>query len=138
MNIKSIRLALFASLAAFVVAAAPVLRANDKDAGAEYKDHKKHLPLDVSCGKGTPGEHGGPFAVTLKNTSSEALNVKATIIQSVASHNNAKNVDLPEHTIGAGESWTINDLAVEDRVTVKAHGYDKLEVTVPGEKSEKK
>lgn len=89
------------------------------------------LPLTHSFEKGTPGENGGPYAVKLKNTSQEALKLTASIIWSVASHNRANTINLPARTLAAGETWTISDLAVEDRVVVSADGYEKLEVKVP-------
>ncbi len=122
------RLVCFSAAAALAVLSVPVLRADHHEGAG---DHKKQLPLETSFGRGTPGEHGGPFAVTLKNTGSADLKVKATVIQSVASHNKPRNIDLEEKTIAAGQSWTINDLAVQDRVVVKSPGYEKLELTVP-------
>lgn len=92
------------------------------------------LPLSTSFEKGTPGENGGPYALKLKNTSDAALTVSATIIWSVASHNRAKTINLPPHEIAAGESWTIDDLAAEDRVILSADHFEKLEVKVPAGK----
>jgi len=57
--------------------------------------------------------------------------VTAAIVWSVASHNRANTIALPVHTIDPGQAWAINDLAAEDRVTLSADGFEKLEVKVP-------
>ena len=131
MNTKLLRkIASVAALSATVLAAAPLLRAADHESHSAEK-HGQALPLAASFGKGKAGEHGGPYAVTLKNTGKKDLKLSAKIVQSVAAHNTAKTIDVPAHELKAGDSWTINDLAVEDRVVVTADGYDKLEVVVP-------
>jgi hypothetical protein len=89
------------------------------------------LPVTASFGKGTPGENGGPYALTLTNTSDKALTVNATIIWSVASHNRARTIELPAHEIAAGGTWVVNDLAAEDRIILTAEGYAKLELKTP-------
>jgi len=92
----------------------------------------KTLPVTTSIEKSTPGEHGGPFTLVVKNTSHGALKVSAVIDQSITSHNRPKKIELPAHSVAAGESWKIADLAVDDKVTLSAEGYDKLEVVVKG------
>jgi hypothetical protein len=94
----------------------------------------KALPLTTAFEKGEPGENGGPYTLVLKNTSGVALKLKATIIWSVASHNRANTINLPEHEIAAGGDWKISDLAAHDRVILSAEGFEKLEVTTPGSK----
>ncbi len=89
------------------------------------------LPLTGTFAKGTPGENGGPYALTLKNTSDKPLTVNATIVWSVTSHNRANTVKLPAREIAAGESWKIDDLAAEDRVILEADGFEKLELKTP-------
>lgn len=124
------RLALCAlTLSAFVFAA--TARANGVAAQALAEKKVSAPPLTHHIEKGTPGENGGPYAVVLKNTSNAALKLSATIIWSVASHNRAKTIELPARTLAGGETWTINDLAVEDRVIVAAEGFENLEVKVP-------
>lgn len=91
----------------------------------------KALPLTTSFTKGEPGENGGHYVLNLKNTSHDALKVKATIVWSVASHNRANTINLPEHEIAAGGDWKISDLAAHDRVILSAEGFEKLEVTTP-------
>lgn len=94
-------------------------------------DKKAPLPITASFTKGTPGENGGPYAVKLTNTSNAALTVNVTIIWSVASHNRARTIKLPPHEIAAGESWSIDDLAVEDRLLLTADGFEDLDLTTP-------
>lgn len=89
------------------------------------------LPVTTSFGKGTPGENGGPYALTVTNTSDAALTVSATVIWSVTSHNRPKTLELPAHEIAAGGTWVIDDLAAEDRVILKAEGYAPLELKTP-------
>jgi len=89
------------------------------------------LPVTGTFAKGTPGENGGPYALTLTNTSSEKLTVNATIVWSVTSHNRANTIKLPAKELAAGASWTINDLAAEDRVLLSAEGYENLEFKTP-------
>lgn len=94
----------------------------------------KKLPLTGTFARGTPGENGGPYALTLKNTSQEKLTVNATIVWSVTSHNRANTIKLPVREMAAGESWTIDDLAAEDRVILEAEGFEKLEFKTPPKK----
>lgn len=101
---------------------------------AKAADAAKPLPVTTSFEKGTPGEHGGPNVLVVKNTSADALKVKGTVALSVASHNQAKTVNLPEHTLEGHGTWSINDLAFDDKVTLEAAGYAKLEVKVPASK----
>jgi hypothetical protein len=92
------------------------------------------LPLTTTFGKGTPGENGGIYSLTLKNTSDKALTVKTTIIWSITSHNRARTIELPAREIAAGGTWTISDLSFDDRVIVSAEGYEKLDVKTPAVK----
>lgn len=105
-----------------VFAATPMAAADEK---------APDLPLSASFGKGEPGENGGPYALTLTNTSDKALTVNATIIWSVASHNRARTIELPAHEVAAGGTWVIDDLAAEDRIILTAEGYAKLELKTP-------
>ena len=89
------------------------------------------LPLTSQFGKGTPGENGGPYALTVTNTSDHNLQLSGVIHWSVTSHNRAQTQKLGPKTLAAGESWTINDLAVEDRVVLEADGYATLELKTP-------
>lgn len=89
------------------------------------------LPLSGTFARGTPGQNGGPYVLTLTNTSNQKLVVSGTIVWSVTSHNRANTIKLPARELGAGESWSIDDLAAEDRVILEADGYEKIEFTVP-------
>ena len=93
------------------------------------------LPLSSAFGKGTPGENSGPYALTLKNTSDQALSLRGTIIWSVTSHNRARTFAIGPKELAPGKSWIINDLAFEDRIIIRAKGFAKLELkTPPGKK----
>lgn len=91
----------------------------------------KALPVTTSVTKGEPGpEYGGPYVLSVTNTSGAALQLKAAIAQSVVSHNRPKTIELPVKSLAAGATWKIADLAVDDKVTFSAEGYEKLEVKV--------
>ncbi|MEZ5277141.1 MAG: hypothetical protein R3F07_12240 [Opitutaceae bacterium] len=97
-------------------------------------DDAPALPLTASFGAGTPGENSGPYALTLTSTADHALTVTATITFSVQSHNRPQTKVLADHEIAAGGSWTIDDLAAQDKVVVTAEGYAPLELTTPAGK----
>tara|TARA_R110002167_G_scaffold202412_1_gene406107 strand:+ start:153 stop:557 length:405 start_codon:yes stop_codon:yes gene_type:complete len=93
------------------------------------------LPLTTSFGPGTSGENSGPYALTLKNTANHALTLQGTIFWSVTSHNRAQTLALGPKELAPGASWTINDLAFDDRIILQAKGFAKLELkTPPGKK----
>jgi hypothetical protein len=94
-------------------------------------DKLPSLPLDASFDKVTDNTEGGPYILKLKNTSSDALNVRATIYPSVTIHSDTKQRELPERSLAAGEVWSIPGLAATDKVTVNAKGFAPLEITVP-------
>jgi hypothetical protein len=117
---------------AFAAITLPAVTAADSTPPPTSPDKKlPALPVTASFGKGTPGENGGPYALTLKNTSEKSLTVNATIIWSVKSHNRAATINLPPHEIATGGTWTINDLAFEDRIILAADGFEKLELKTP-------
>ena len=116
----------------FAVITLPVLTAADSPTPPTSPGKKlPSLPLTATFGKGTPGENGGIYALTLKNTSTKSLTVKATIIWSVTTHTREKTIELPAHEIVAGGTWTIDDLAFDDRIIVSAEGYEKLDLKTP-------
>lgn len=95
----------------------------------------KALPVTTSVTKGEPGpEYGGPYVLSVTNTSGAALQLKAAIAQSVVSHNRPKTIELPVKSLAAGATWKIADLAVDDTVTFSAEGYEKLEMKVTAAK----
>ncbi len=95
----------------------------------------KALPITTSVTKGEPGpEYGGPYVLSVTNTSGAELQLKAVIAQSVVSHNRPKTIELPVKSLAAGATWKIVDLAVDDKVTFSAEGYEKLEVKVTAAK----
>lgn len=98
-------------------------------------DQAKALPVSTSIAKGDPGpEFGGPYVLSVKNSSGAALTLKAVIAQSVVSHNRPKTIELPGKTLEAGATWKIADLAVDDKVTLSAEGHASLEVKVTAAK----
>ena len=88
------------------------------------------LPLTGTFEKGPAGENG-PYTLKLTNTSTSSLKVSAKVLLSVAFHADNKARVIPEHTIDAGQSWSISDLAAADKVIVTAAGYAPLELVVP-------
>jgi hypothetical protein len=126
------RTVLLASICALGLAGVllPAARAGDTAAAPAASDQAPGLPLTATFEKGTPGERGGPFVLNLKNTSPEALKVHGKVLFSVAYHMNEKSREIAPHTIAAGETWTISDLAAGDKVTLKAAGYAPLELVV--------
>ena len=67
----------------------------------------------------------------MTNTSDHSLQLSGVILWSVTSHNRAQTHKLGPKELAPGDSWTINDLAVEDRVILEAAGYAKLELKTP-------
>jgi hypothetical protein len=117
------RPALLALGCALVVAAVPAAQAADAKAPA--------LPLKASFEKSAPGENGGPYSVHLVNTSAKALKVTAQVYYSVVSHQSAKTKTMPAQVVEAGKTLTIADLAIADKVTLTADGFEPLVVEVP-------
>ena len=128
-NRSSIRV-LLALGCAFVLAivSAPALRA---EAGSSQPPAAKapSLPLSASFEKGASAENA-PYVLTLKNDSTNALKASAKVLLAVAFHAESKARNVPEQVIEPGKTWTIADLAKDDRVIVSAAGFAPLELTV--------
>lgn len=92
-------------------------------------DKSKPLPMTATFEK-VAGSEDAPYALKLKNDSKESLTVSAKILLAVAYHAENKARMIPEHTVKAGESWSIPGLAADDKVTVTAKGYAPLQLTV--------
>ncbi len=124
------RTVLLASICALGVACVvlPAARAGDKTATPAASENAPSLPLTATFDKGTPGERGGPFVLNLKNTSQEALKVHGKIQYAVAYHMNEKGREIAPHTIAAGETWSVSDLAAGDKITLMAPGFAPLEL----------
>ena len=90
----------------------------------------KALPLTPTFEK-TTGKEGPPYVLHLKNDSKAAVTVTAKILLSVAFHANDKAKHLPAQAIEAGKTWSIADLAANDKVVLTADGFAPLELTVP-------
>jgi len=69
--------------------------------------------------------------VKLTNTSERTLKVAALVRYSVVTHPSAKSKTVPAQKIAPGKMLTIDDLAVEDKVTLTADGFEPLVLKVP-------
>jgi hypothetical protein len=126
-----VRVALLALGCICSLAFVPLAAAASPSILAPLADKAPDLPLTTSFAKSAPGPNGGPFTLTVKNTSAAELKVSGKVDLSVVSHATAKSKELPAHVIPAGGTWTINDLAAADKVTLTAEGFAPLTVTVP-------
>jgi len=126
---SAVRLSLGGAVLVGFVSFATAKAADDKTPVAAEK--AATLPLTASFEKAPPGEDGGPYALKLKNTSSAAVTVSATVDLSVASHNRAKTRQVAAMTIEAGKVGTIADLGAHDKVTLTADGYPPMVIVVP-------
>lgn len=124
------RIAVLALGCAFSPVVIPALQA--KDMPASTADQMK-LPVSTSFDKVAGGEKG-PFVLTVKNDSSDKLKVHAKVLLAVAFHADNKARHVPEHTLKAGESMTIADLAAADKVVLTAKGYAPTTIEVPSQK----
>ena len=111
----------------FVVAQVPSLRAESAAAAA------KALPVKATFHKDKNAE-AGPYVLTIKNTSDQALKISGQVLLAVAFHATDKARSIAEETIAPGKSIKVKDLASDDKVTIKADGYEPLQLTVPGKK----
>jgi len=116
--------------ALFSLAPLAAIHAADAAAPQPLADKAAALPLHATFHKVKSGENAGLFTLRLKNTSSHSVTVTATIVVSVPVHNNPKVREEPAHEIKAGKSWSLKQLAAGDKVTVKADGFEPLELTV--------
>lgn len=107
----------------------PALHAADTPALQPLADMAPALPVTTSVSKVT-GAEAGPFVLKITNTSSSALKVTAKVLLAVAFHADNKAKHLPEQTIEAGASWSVADLALDDKVVLTAAGFAPLEVSV--------
>jgi hypothetical protein len=121
-------LAVLGCALAFAFASAPSARAAGTATLGALGDKAPSLPLTATFAKADADT--GPFVLNLKNTSDGSLKVTVKILLSVYFHADSKARNLPEHTIDAGQVWTIPGLAASDKVTVTADGYAPLELTV--------
>lgn len=96
----------------------------------QVADTKASAPVTVAFEKAAGDD--GPYLMTVKNTSSDALTVQISVHQSVKSHNRPMDVNHPEETIAAGGSTTVKGLAALDKVKISAKGYSAMELVVPG------
>lgn len=97
-------------------------------------DKAAPLPLKVTFRQSHKGEDAGLFTLRLKNTSEQSVTASASIVVSVPVHNSPKIREEPAQEIKPGKTWSIKQLASGDKITVKADGFEPLEVTVPEKK----
>jgi len=88
------------------------------------------LPVSHSFSK-AESVNGTPFVLTVKNDSKTALKLSGHVLLSVVNHAMDKARKLPEHTLEAGASWSIAELAGDDKVVLNAEGHAPLEIRVP-------
>ena len=87
------------------------------------------LPLTHSFTKVEGGDKG-PYVLQLKNESKSDVTVTGKILLAVAFHAESRSKNIPAHKIEAGQSWSIADLAFDDRITLTAEGFAPLELKV--------
>ncbi|HEY1793965.1 MAG TPA: hypothetical protein VGG34_13700 [Opitutaceae bacterium] len=92
-------------------------------------DKAPAMPVTATFDKGTD-PNLGPYILNLRNDSKDSLKVSVTIHLSVAFHASRRD-RTADHAIDAGQIWTVQDLAANDKVTVTAGGYAPLNLTVP-------
>jgi len=115
------------SLAAFGV---PALSAADSATTLQpLADTAPALPLTHSFTKVEGGDKG-PYVLQLKNESKSDITVTGKILLAVAFHAESKSRAIAPHKIEAGQSWSIADLAFDDKVTLTADGFAPLQLTV--------
>jgi hypothetical protein len=120
------------SLGALLVPAAALAAAKLSDTAAPHAlaDKAAPLPIKATFEKNAAAKTEGPFVLTLTNTSDKPLMVTALVDVSVAIHDRPKNRELGPREITPGQNWKIDDLVAEDRVTVKAEGFEPLKLVV--------
>jgi hypothetical protein len=113
----------------FSLLAVPALKAAEPATLQPRADTAPSLPLVASFTK-VAGAEKGPFVLTLKNTSTAPVKVTTKILLALAAHADNKARNIPEHEIAAGQSWSIADLVLDDRVILTAPGFATLELKV--------
>ena len=112
------------------VLSAPALKAAGSATLQPLADKAPSLPVTTAFEK-VKGAESGPYVLKVTNTSKDALKVTAKVLLAVAFHANDKARNLPEHAIEAGQTWSIPDLAAQDKLVITAQGFAPLELTVP-------
>jgi hypothetical protein len=120
-------LAAAALLATFVAASAPAARATVL---ATPVDTAAALPVIANFSKVTV-DGASSYVLKLTNTSSAPLKLTVTVAPSVTFHGSLKTTTLPARVVAAGDSWAVEDLHAQDKVSVAADGFAKLDLVVP-------
>ncbi len=127
MKSPTLALARAAFVAAAVLTFAPlasradVLRAADVAAALPVTSSFEKVSVD-----GTSS-----YVLKLKNTSGSPLKLSVTIVPSVTFHGTSKSSTLPDRVVEAGDTWAIEDLHAQDKVSVAASGFAALDLVVP-------
>jgi hypothetical protein len=122
------RLVALACLAGLPFVAVSVRAADDT--AAQPRADAAALPLSHTFSK-VESASGTPFVVTVKNESKASLPLSGHVLLSVVNHAMDKARKLPDHTLEAGKTWAITDLAADDKVILSAPGFAPLEIRVP-------
>jgi hypothetical protein len=88
------------------------------------------LPLSHSFEKSADAATT-PFVLKVKNDSKATLQISGHVLLSVVNHAMDKARKLPDHSLEAGQTWTITELTADDKVILSAPGYAPLEIRVP-------
>ena len=119
-------LPVFAFVAASALLSAPLAHANEPKS-TEKK--AAEAPLTTSIEK-VKTDDGPPYVLKVKNTSSQPVKVSATVLLSVVAHNRDKARQEPERELAAGATWTIEELAAQDKVLLNAVGFAPREIVI--------
>jgi hypothetical protein len=114
---------------ALALVQAPAAHATGSATMTALDDKAPSLPVATTFAK-SEGEDG-PYVLSVKNTSNSSIKVSAKVLLSVYFHADSKAKNIPEHSIDAGQTWTIPGLAANDKVTLMGTGFAPLELTVP-------
>ncbi len=99
-------------------------------AGLHAADKAPALPVSHQFEK-VESHDGTPFVLHVKNDAKDTLKIEGKVLLSVVNHAMDKARVLPEHTLKAGESFTVTGLAGDDKVLLSAAGHATLEIRVP-------
>jgi len=116
-----------ALLALLAAAPASAVRAN---LPATAADAAAALPVTSNFTKVTV-DGASSYVLKLTNTSSAPLKLSVTVVPSVNFHGSLKTTTLPDRVVEAGDTWAIEDLHAQDKVSVAADGFAKLDLVVP-------
>lgn len=88
------------------------------------------LPVTSAFSKVTV-DGASSYVLKLTNTSSAPLKLSVTVVPSVTFHGSLKSTTLPDRVVEAGDTWAVEDLHAQDKVSVAAAGFATLDLVVP-------